>query len=84
MSVSGRERRGVTRADKSKQLNKIVYTASEIAQLTGFSARTIRRAFESGAIGNSVKVGAGAKGMPARVAGLAAVKGWMRRRGIET
>jgi hypothetical protein len=67
----------------AKNVYKILYTAEQIAQLTGFSSRTIRRAFTSGEIGNSVKPGAGGSGMPARVASLAAVNGWCRKRGIE-
>jgi hypothetical protein len=67
----------------AKKVYKILYTAEQIAQLTGFSARTIRRAFTSREIVNSVKPGAGGAKMPARVATETAVKGWCRKRGIE-
>lgn len=80
MSVRRRQKSIVTPADK---VNKDLYTAEQIAQLTGFSGRTIRRAFSSGAIRNVVKPGAGKRGMPARVASFTNVQGWCRRLGIE-
>lgn len=79
MSVARRGRKSVTPADK---VDKLVYTAVQLAKKTGFSSRTFRRAFESGAIPNFVKPGAGGNKMPARVADLAAVESWMRKRGI--
>lgn len=80
MNVRSLSRRG---RGKGKKAHKTLYTAEKLAQLTGLSARTFRRAFTAGEIANSVTPAAGGGGMPARTAAWAAVASWCRKRGME-